>query len=97
MESNNKKRVEFTPPKEFTLPETAMQSGEFDLVCSFHVKPDGKICLVKLGETKMPGYDKEEREEENEHRPDYGELTRGIQEGMNMDGGHAPGPQSSGY
>lgn len=94
MANESKKRVEFTPPKEFHLPETAMKDGEFELVCGFHVKPDGKLCLVKLGDHKMPGYDGEEGKDESEHRPDYGEMTRGIQEGMMMEGGNAPGPQS---
>lgn len=27
------------------------------MVCTFRVKDSGTICLVELGETKMPGYD----------------------------------------
>lgn len=91
--SKNGKRVEFPPPKDFHLPENALKNGEFEMVCEFHVKPDGTICLKKLGDTPMPGYD-ENGEAESEHRPDYGELTRGIQEDMMMKGGNAPNPQS---
>jgi len=86
------KRVEFAPPEEFHLPESALKDGSFELVCEFRVKPDGKICLTKLGDQNMPGYDSN-GEADDEHRPDYGNMTRGIQEGMNMDGGNAPGPR----
>ena len=64
------KKVEFVPPQGFTLPEGTQAGEDFDLVCTFRVK-DNKICLVQLGDTKMPGYDKG-----RESRPDYSEYAK---------------------
>jgi hypothetical protein len=50
-------RVEFTPPKEFVMPEGTEANGEFDLVCTFKVN-GGKLCMTMLGDHKMPGYGK---------------------------------------
>ena len=66
-------RVEITPPKGFTPPE--VKDGRFDIVDTWQVKPDGKICLVRLGDTEMPGYDGKESDKSAEHKPDYSELT----------------------
>lgn len=50
------RQVEFTPPAG-AVPEGTTSGEEFDMVCTFRVKDSGTICLVELGETKMPGYD----------------------------------------
>lgn len=60
------KRIEFVPP-EGVVPEGAQAGEEFDAVCSFRVKDSGQICLVKLGDTQMPGYDSAGYD----HKPDY--------------------------
>lgn len=49
------KRIEFTPPAG-VVPEGTKAGEEFDLVSTFRVKPDGNICLVMIGDTKLPGY-----------------------------------------
>jgi len=54
------KRVEFTPPSG-VVPEGTKSGEEFDLVCTFRVKPDGDVCLVMMGDTKMPGYAEREK------------------------------------
>lgn len=59
------KRVEFTPP-DGVVPEGAEAGEEFDAVCTFRVKDSGDICLIQLGETKMPGYDSSPQ-----YKPDY--------------------------
>lgn len=89
-EHSKSDRVEFRPPKDFTVPEGTEAKGEFDLVCSFRVKPDGMICLTMLGDTKMPGYDgKEEEAEETKSRPDYKQYAQSMTDEMG-----APNPQS---
>lgn len=76
-------RVEFRPPKGFAMPEGTEEKGEFDLVCTFRVKPDGMLCLTMLGDTKMPGYDgKEESTEETKTRPDYKEYAQSMTDEM---------------
>ena len=76
-------RVEFRPPNGFSVPEGSEEKGEFDLVCSFRVKPDGMVCMTQLGDHKMPGYDgKEEETEETKTRPDYKELASSVTAGM---------------
>ena len=76
-------KVVFTPPKEFAPPEH--QGEEFDLVCSFRAEEGGKLCLVKLGDTDMPGYKKGEHDEsiekmemEGKHAPDYKSYSKGL-------------------
>lgn len=55
-------KVEFKIPDGLTLPESLESDGEFDSLATFRLKPDGKtLCLVAIGETKLPGYDKEEK------------------------------------
>lgn len=68
------KRVEFKPPDDFFLPEGAGTNEDFDLVCTLRIKKDGKLCLVKLGDVEMPGY--EDDEDENESRPQYGQARQ---------------------
>ena len=79
------KRVEFIPPKDFAFPENADPDKDIDVVCSFRVK-DGKLCMTKLGDTPMPGYDgkeeDDEHEEEPKHKPSYGDYSQGLMSGM---------------
>lgn len=51
------KRVEFTPPEAFALPEGVAPDEDFDMVATFRVKQGGTVCLVAIGDVKMPGYD----------------------------------------
>lgn len=51
-------QVEFAIPDGFLLPEGHNSPGsEFDLVCSFKIKKDKKLCLTQLGTFDMPGYE----------------------------------------
>lgn len=60
------RKVEFMPPKDFQLPEGSNTPGdEFSMLCDFRVTPTG-VCLVKMGDTEMPGYD-----EKGESRKPY--------------------------
>ena len=93
-------RVEFKPPEGFVAPE-ASETGEWDVVCTFRSKPDGTICLVQLGETKMPGYDGG-KEARMESKPNYSKYTQGMQGMMGAGGGMASaapmgGGGASGY
>lgn len=54
------KKVEFTPPKGFTPPEGL---ETFDSMATFQLKPNGRMCLVAIGDFKMPGYDKKYKPE----------------------------------
>lgn len=49
------RKVEFTPPAGAT-PEGVADGEEFDLVCTFRVKSGGTVCLIEMGDQKMPGY-----------------------------------------
>ncbi len=79
------KKVEFDPPKGFVLPEGVQAGEEFDLVCTFRTKQDGKICLTQLGDTKMPGYD-----DKKESRPSYSGYTKELQAGMAQGNSEVP-------
>lgn len=60
------KRVEFKAP-DGVVPEGTMAGEEFDAVSTYRVKDNGTICLVMLGDTKMPGYD----DAAASHKPEY--------------------------
>lgn len=59
------KKVSFKPP-DGAVPEGTAVGDTFDLVCTFKLEGAGTVCLTKLGEHEMPGYD--ERPERPTHR-----------------------------
>ncbi len=61
------KRVEFSLPEGFQIPEGLTTGEEFDAVSTYRLKPDGTVCLVMLGDVKMPGYDDKAKDD----RPSY--------------------------
>lgn len=50
------KRVEFTPPEGFRVPEGTQPTDTFEAMATFQLKKDGRMCLVAVGDHKMPGY-----------------------------------------
>lgn len=61
------KRVEFAPPKGFAVPEGTTEGQRFESMATFQVKKNGDLCLVAIGDSKMPGYeDKKESTYRNE-------------------------------
>lgn len=77
------KTIEFQPPKEFTIPEGTQPGEDFDAVCTFRMKDAGTICLVQLGDVKMPGYgDKDDSQKPSSAMQDYtkGMMAAGNQE-----------------
>lgn len=51
----NTRKIEFHAPPG-VVPEGTKSGEEFDLVCTFRVKSSGEVCLVQMGDEKMPGY-----------------------------------------
>lgn len=77
-----KNKVEFQPPAG-AVPEGLSVGDEFDLVCSFRVKPSGQICLIQLGEIKMPGYSEDAKTHDN-----YASEAKAMRGGMTANGGN---------
>lgn len=71
MQSDGK--IEFVPPQSFSPPDGS-DSGEFDIVCTFRTNGN-KICLVQLGDEKMPGYDDSD---EPQSKPDYSGYAKNM-------------------
>lgn len=66
--------VEFSPPKGFKPPDGDEQKdGKWDMVCTFETTGDGKIVLVKLGDTDMP-----KPAEKQPKRPNYDAMAESI-------------------
>jgi hypothetical protein len=88
-------KVEFTPPKEFVAPAGTEAGKQFDLVCTFESKQGGTLCLVQLGDTKMPGYDGKD----NESKPDYKQYAQAMTQQPEPAPAGQPGMegQSGGY
>lgn len=84
------KRVEFTPPKQFAAPEGSGTEKEFDLVCSFRMKSSGELCMTRLGDLAMPGYDEEhdehDEDRESEHKPGYDRMSNQLMADMGAGG-----------
>jgi len=79
-------KVEFTPPESFHAPEGTEAGKEFDLVCTFRPSADGKLCMTKLGDTDMPGYD----DKDEDRKPDYSEYSKGLMDQMGESGAPSP-------
>lgn len=96
MDDEKEEKVEFVPPKGFTVPEH--EGTDFDLVCTFRVKDNGEICLTKLGDTAMPGYgakdDHEKGESKSESKPNYASYATEMAGAM---GGAGGGMGGGGY
>lgn len=50
------KRVEFSAPDGFRPPEGTQPTDTFEAMATFQYKKDGRLCLVAIGDHKMPGY-----------------------------------------
>lgn len=73
--------VEFRPPSEFHAPDPAEPGEPFQLVCEFAVRPDGRLCLVMLGDTPMP---QPKDKGKPEKAPDYRDMSKSIIGGMGI-------------
>lgn len=73
------KRVEFTPPKGFGLPEGKEAGDTFESMATFQLKKDGRMCLVAIGDHKMPGY---EDKSDNSYRDEGGEVASSYRKAM---------------
>jgi hypothetical protein len=62
-EINMPERIEFKAPKG-VVPDDIKPGDHFDLVSTYRLKDNGEICLIQIGDTKMPGYDEDEYEHE---------------------------------
>jgi len=70
-----KTRVEFRPPNSFAMPEGITPNEEFDCVCSFRRRNNGQVCMTKMGDAAMPGYDEKESS-----KPSYSEYSKPMRD-----------------
>lgn len=59
------------------MPEGMGQGEEFDAVCTFRIKNDGTVCMVQMGDAKMPGYDGKD----TDSKPGYSEYSKQMTAG----------------
>ena len=86
--------MEFEIPEGWQPPENPDPDKDLDLVCSFKVKGNA-LCLTKLGDHPMPGYD--EADEKKDNKPDYSSLAPKEDPGpMGGQGGSGMGMSSLG-
>lgn len=91
-------RVEFKAP-ENVVPQDIKAGDTFDLVSTYRLKPDGQICLIQIGDTKMPGYDEDDyNEKEQDSRQSYGNVMDSMHSAMgSADGAGADAGAGGGY
>lgn len=84
---------EFPVPKGFHVPDGNEESpDQFEAVCKFRKKPDGKnICLIQMGDFKFHY----EEPHEEEKQPDYKDYAKSMVSAMDSGGGNPGG--DSGY
>lgn len=80
------------------MPEGKGEEGdEIELVDTWRVKPDGKLCLVEFDGHKMPGYDGDygEAEPDKEDKRGYADAAAdAMEEDMQQGGGGPTGPRA---
>jgi hypothetical protein len=88
MQDTHSGKVEFRPPANFRSPENVEAGKDWDMVCSFRTQSDGSLCMTKLGDTPMPGYDKDDHDSDRDadHKPGYQKLSSGIMNEMGASG-----------
>lgn len=69
------KLVEFSPPEGLAVPEGKTEGDTFESMATFRIKKNGKMCLVAIGDLKMPGY---------EDRDEGGEVASKYRKAMNV-------------
>lgn len=64
--------AEFTPPSTFVPPDEAQDGREFETMISAKMKPDGTLCITKLGgiEAEEGGEEVEEEEVQEQSMPE---------------------------
>lgn len=87
-------RVEFKAPKG-VVPDDIKPGDSFDLVSTYRLKDNGEICLTKIGDAEMPGYDEGDYHDKQTHRKSYGDMAASMQSAMSSQGG-GPGNTDTG-
>lgn len=94
---SDSERVEFQAPKG-VVPDDIKPGDTFDLVSTYRLKPSGEICLIQIGETKMPGYDEDDYENKPAaNRQSYANMADSMQTAMGAGGGMTQGGPGGGY
>ena len=79
-------------------PENTGEDKDFDMVCSFRAKPDGMICMTKLGDHPMPGYDGDDDDEEDrDHKPSYRKMATSLIDSLGDSGAPAADSYNAPY
>lgn len=60
-------------PKGASLPDGVEPGAEFDLVCTFKLETNGKVCMTKFGDTEM-----ENENSGSESKPDYSGYAQNM-------------------
>lgn len=72
----NTRKIEFHAPAG-VVPEGTKAGDEFDAVCTFRVKSDGSVCLVMMGDEKLPGYSDKADKSRASYKDEHDEMMKG--------------------
>lgn len=70
------KRIEFDAPPGWVIPEGMAVGDDAELMATVRIKPDGRLCLVELDGTRMPGF----RDDEDDGKT-YADASADAMEG----------------
>lgn len=63
-------KVEFKLPAGFSIPEGKGAGDDFESMATFDIKENGDVCLAKIGDVPMPGYDDADEKSESDNSSD---------------------------
>lgn len=85
-EEESEYEVEFTPPSSYSPPDEARGGKEWEGMATFKLKPNGKICMTKLGGIPLEESSDEVVEEEEEMVEEEPDLRTAMTEQQRMMG-----------
>lgn len=80
------KLIEFKIPEGYTVPEGTEAGGEWQEMGTYRLKKNGMMCLVAIGDHKLPGY-----KNGDSPKQDMGEKAVNRYNGMMNGGGNMAG------
>lgn len=80
-EEESEYEVEFSPPSSYSPPDEARGGREWEGMATFKLKPDGRMCLVKIGGIPL---DEPEAEEEVEVEEEEISSPESLQDAMSQ-------------
>lgn len=78
-------KVEFDPPSTWRPPSGTRPGDTINAMVTLRVKPDGSLCMERLDNTAMPGYDKSSDDQASDDQSDQSTGSAAMAQGQGQD------------